>query len=146
LSGRPGRGGTPGGGRKALQLAAQIGRSIESTLVGECRDQVLQNTSVEKVEPASGNRLLVTLRVHPPGSALDKVEVLARLEAQRGLILDRLFRDVNRRSLPELSFWLIRDPETAAGPAAADPALGDDPDPAAEDEDWDPPSILDEVD
>lgn len=127
------RGGSAGGGdRKVLQLAAQIARSVETTLVGECRDEVLSNTSVEKVEPAPGNRMNVTLRVHAPGAALPKHDVLARLERYRGLIRDRLVQDVNRRSIPELTFWLVRDPADAAGGTEGI-------------DDAQPPSILDDL-
>jgi ribosome-binding factor A len=97
------------------QLAAQIGRSIELTLVGECRDEVLQNMSVASVEPSAGNRMLVTLTVHPPGSELAREDVMARLEAQRALILDRVMQDVTRRSLPELSFWVVKESADGAG-------------------------------
>ncbi len=109
---QPGASGGPPGHieRKRAQLAAQIGRSIEATLVGECEDEVLQNISVESVKPASGNRMLVTLIVHPPGTELGREDVLARLEAQRNLIVDRIAQDVTRRALPELSFWVVRDP------------------------------------
>ena len=103
--------GAPGGeSRKLLQLAAQIRRSLETTLVGECPDEVLQNISVESVEPAPGNRMLVTLMVHPPGDALPKDEVLRRLDAARALLVHRVVEDVHRRAIPELSFWLVRAP------------------------------------
>ncbi len=118
-----------GGSRKDLQLAAQIARSIESTLLGECEDEVLQNLSVEAVEAAPGRRLLVRLLVHAPGSALPREEVLARLEAARPLIVQRAAEDVTRRGLPELSFWLVR------APGSQEASNGG--------EDLDPPSILD---
>lgn len=98
--------------RKTRQLCAQIARAIELTLLGDCDDEVLQNTSVESVEPAPGNRLLVTLAVHPPGADLTREEVLARVEAHRGLIVSEAARAVTRRALPELSFWVIRARET----------------------------------
>jgi ribosome-binding factor A len=115
-----------GGSRKDLQLAAQIARSIESTLLGECEDEVLQNLSVEA---APGRRLLVRLLVHAPGSALPREEVLARLEAARPLIVQRAAEDVTRRGLPELSFWLVRAPDSQEASNGG--------------EDFDPPSILD---
>ena len=93
--------------RKLAQLASQIGRSIEATLVGECRDEVLQNLSVESVEPAAGNRMVVTLAIHPPGDALPREEVLARVEAHRPLLVEHVLRDVSRRSVPQLTFWVV---------------------------------------
>ena len=118
-----------GHARKELQLAAQLARSLEATLVGECEDEVLQNLSVDVVEPAPGNRMLVHLVVHPPGSSLPREEVLARLEAARPLLVARATQDVTRRGLPELSFWLRR----AEGGDGAD----------ADEEDVAPPSLLD---
>ena len=95
--------------RKELQLAAQVGRSIEMTLVGECEDEVLQNLSVDSVKPVAGNRMLVMLIVHPPGTDLGREEVLARLEAARPLLIQRVAEDISRRSVPELAFWLVRE-------------------------------------
>ncbi len=112
--------------RKQMQLAAQIGRSIEMTLVGECEDEVLQNLSVQSVEPATGNRMLVTLEVHPPGSERPREEVLALLESARPLIVRRATEDVSRRSLPELSFWVVLAAEGDGEPTAPD----DEPSPA----------------
>ena len=107
---------TPGHRRKEQQLAAQIARSIESTLVGECEDEVLQNLSVDAVEAAPGHRMIVRLSVHPPGSGLPREEVLARLEASRPLLVARAAQDVTRRGLPELSFWLVRAPGEVDAP------------------------------
>jgi ribosome-binding factor A len=101
----------PGGtSRKDRQLAAQIRRALELTLAGDFEDEVLQNLSVESVEPAPGGRLAVTLTVHPPGNALPRDEVLARLEAARGHLLDEVARATSRRRLPELSFWVVAAP------------------------------------
>ena len=91
------------------QLCSQIKRAIELTLMGDIEDEVLQNTSVHSVEPAPGNRLVVTLTVHPPGSKMAKEEVLRRLEQHRGTIVSEVSRAVTRRALPELTFWLIKE-------------------------------------
>lgn len=93
---------------KTGRLCAQIRRTIDLTLAGDCRDEVLQNMTVRSVEPAPGNRVEVVLEVHSPGSELDKSEVLARLEAARPLIVSEIARSVERRSIPELSFWVVR--------------------------------------
>jgi hypothetical protein len=79
------------------------------TLVGECEDEALQNLSVESVKPVAGNRMLVTLIVHPPGTDLGREEVLARLEVVRPLLIQRVAEDISRRSVPELAFWLVRE-------------------------------------
>src|SRR5690606_29493193 len=107
--------------RKQRQLAAQIARSIETTLLGESRDEVLQNMSVASVEPAPGNRMIVTLTVHPPGTALSREEVLARLEAHRRLLVERVAQDISRRIVPELSFWVVREGPAAAAPGPPEP-------------------------
>ena len=95
---------------KLQRLAAQIQRSIESTLIGECPEEVLQNLEVQKVEPAAGNRMLVTLIAHPPGSEMPKEAVLQLLETRRNLIVSRVAEDVTRHALPELTFWVVREP------------------------------------
>ena len=103
-----------GGGqdeRKLRQLCSQIGRAIDLTLVGDCEDEVLQNMSVESVEPASGNRLNVTLQVRPPGSEMDKNEVMTRLEQHRPLLIQEILRAVTRRNIPEISFWIVKAPD-----------------------------------
>ncbi len=98
---------------KEERFHAQIGRAVEDALVGLCNDEVLQNISVLSVEPAPGNRLLVSLTVHPPGADLPKAEVLERLELARGIITGEVVRCVSRRQIPELSFLCIKatDPE-----------------------------------
>lgn len=94
--------------RKQAQLAAQVGRCIEQTLVGECDDEVLQNLEVRDVTPAKGGRMLVTLAAHPPGSEMSREAVLERLEQARPTLTSQLARDLSRRALPELSFWVVR--------------------------------------
>jgi ribosome-binding factor A len=95
--------------RKLRQLCTQIGRAIDLTLQGDCDDEVLQNTSVHSVEPAAGNRILVTLVVHAPGSDLPKAEVMDRLERHRHVLMREIERAVSRRSVPEITFWLIKE-------------------------------------
>jgi len=98
-------------GRKSAKigrLCAQIRRTIDLTLAGDCEDEVLQNMTVQSVEPAPGNRVAVVFEVHPPGSELDKAEVLERLEAARPLLVSEIARSVERRSIPELTFWVVK--------------------------------------
>ncbi|MBK8975707.1 MAG: hypothetical protein IPM29_07260 [Planctomycetes bacterium] len=111
---RSGAGPRPAGHRerKLAQLAAQIGRSIEQTLAAESQDELLQSMTVEGVQPtASGSRMVVTLMVHGATQETPKAEVLARLESFRSTIVRHIAEDVTRRALPELSFWLILDPD-----------------------------------
>jgi len=112
-----------------LQLCAQVGRAIDLALVGECEDEVLQNLSVRSVEPAPGNRLLVTLDVHPPGAEMSREAVLARVEAARGVLVQEAVYATSRRSLPELSFWVVKaeelpPPEPVEGDGDRDPDPG----------------------
>lgn len=95
-------------GRKMAQLCSQIRRTLDMTLMGDFEDEVLQNMTVESVEPAAGNRLTVVFAVHPPGSELAKDDVLARLEAARPVLLEEVARAVSRRSIPEMSFWVVK--------------------------------------
>ncbi|MCA8941568.1 MAG: ribosome-binding factor A [Planctomycetes bacterium] len=111
-------GGAASSGRKLAQLCAQIRRTIEMTLLGDFEDEVLQNMSVESVEPAAGNRLNVVFTVHPPGSEMEKSEVLARLEAARPRIVEEVLHAVSRRNVPELSFWVVREGDSVDVPAA----------------------------
>lgn len=118
------RRGEPRVDRKMLQLCAQIRRVIDMTLVGDCDDEVLQNMSVRSVEPVAGSRVQVIFDVNPPGDALEKAEVLARLETARPLFVREIAQSVSRRSVPELSFWVVRagdgDPAELDSPSEAD--------------------------
>lgn len=102
------RSGDKGRDLRTRRLCAQIQRTLDLTLAGDCEDEVLQNMTVRSVEPAAGNRLEVVFDVHSPGSELPKEEVLARLEAARPLLLSEIARAVERRGIPELSFWVVR--------------------------------------
>lgn len=112
------------------QLCAQIRRVLDMTLVGDCEDEVLQNMCVHSVDPAAGNRVQVVFTVFEPGASLQKADVLARLEAARPLFVEEIARSVERRSIPELTFWVIKEGEESPVP---EPAPDDDtppPDPA----------------
>jgi ribosome-binding factor A len=102
---------------KQRQLCTQVARSVGLTLVSECDDEVLQNMTVAAVEPAAGNRLAVTLEVHPPGSELSRDEVLERLELHRARIVEEVARAVHRRNVPELTFWVVKAGEPSDEPA-----------------------------
>ncbi len=94
---------------KALQLCAQVRRSLELTLMGECSDELLQNMIVAEVEPAPDDKhLRATFEVMDPEESLDKVEVMARLEAARPLMMAGVARAISRRKIPEIHFEVIR--------------------------------------
>ena len=109
--------------RKTLQLCAQVRRTLELTLAGDVRDDVLLDLAVERVEPAPDDRRLrVVLAAHGAAAARPEAEVRARLEAARGLLLEELARGISRRKLPELAFEIVRgglpvepDPERGEG-------------------------------
>lgn len=94
---------------KALQLCAQVRRSLELSLMGECNDELLQSMMVEKVEPAPDDKhLRATFAVVDPKQDLDKSEVIARLEAARPILMAEVARAISRRKVPEIQFEVIR--------------------------------------
>lgn len=94
---------------KAQQLCAQVRRSLELTLMGECSDELLQTMTVEKVEPAPDDKhLRATLSVMDPDEGLDKTKVMARLEAARPILMAEVARAISRRKVPEIHFEVIR--------------------------------------
>lgn len=94
--------------RKLLQLCAEVRRSLETSLAGDPHDDLLQELSIESVEPVDERRLHVLVGVH--GKALDagRQAVAQRLEAVRGRLLHDLAHSLShRRKLPELVFELL---------------------------------------
>lgn len=96
--------------RKSAKLCAQIRRTLQLTLLGEFDDEVLQNLTVETVEPAPDDRRLRVLLVVPERTAehLDRTEVEQRLEAARPVLIGAVADAINRRRCPQLVFALER--------------------------------------
>ena len=93
--------------RKALQLAAQVERTLVQVFAGECADDVLCDLRVEAVRPAPDSaHLMVMLSPGDRGSSLESI--LEHL----GRVSGRLRRDVaaaiHRKKAPELSFRVVQ--------------------------------------
>ena len=96
---------------KLLQLCAAIRRSLEMTLAGEFDDPLLQDLTVEAVEPADDSRLRVLIGVHGAGLQAGRQEVAMRLEAAKGHLLQEVSQAIpHRRKVPELVFELVPAP------------------------------------
>jgi len=69
------------GGRKARQLCRQVAETVELTLSGDCRDEILQSLHVVSVEPApDSSRLRGVVVADLPAEQFHWAEILARLE------------------------------------------------------------------
>ena len=95
---------------KTAQLCTQVQRAIEVALASECEDEALQALRVEAVVPAPDeSRLAVTLVVPDREAELGREEVLQRLEAVRGALIDEMMNTITRRRCPQLTFVLARE-------------------------------------
>jgi ribosome-binding factor A len=94
--------------RKALQLCAQVARTLAEVLAGG--GDVLRDLQVESVTPApNASRLLVTVSRSAVAGDIDAEEILRRLEGARGMLRGEVAAAVNRRRVPDLVFRL-REP------------------------------------
>lgn len=92
--------------RKVLQLCSQAARAIGFALAGACSDPVLQRLGVLAVRPApDAGRLLVV--VGPADDPDEARQVLAHLEAARGLLRSAVASSVHRRRAPDLCFAVV---------------------------------------
>jgi ribosome-binding factor A len=91
--------------RKALQLCAQVARTLANVLA-ECADDVLRDLVVQSVVPApNASRLLVTV-----APAAVEPELLAEhLSRARGKLRTEVAAGINRRRMPDLVFR-VADP------------------------------------
>jgi ribosome-binding factor A len=95
------RGGLP---RKALQLCAQVSRTVGEVLAGSA-DELLRDLMVASVVPApDSTRLMVTLTPSPSAGEMEVGEVMARLEQARPLIRSEVAAGIHRRKTPDLVF------------------------------------------
>ena len=78
--------------------------------MGDILDEVLQDLTVEKVEPAPDeSRLLVIFTVRGVAAGMDKADVMLRLEGVRPLLMNEVAQAIRRRKVPELAFEMIRE-------------------------------------
>lgn len=91
--------------RKALQLCAQVRRTLCSVLAGECDDDILRDLFVESVVPApNAGRLLVTVYAATLGNSVPPLEILAHLHKAAGFLRREVAASIHRRKVPELIF------------------------------------------
>jgi ribosome-binding factor A len=91
--------------RKALQLCAQVRRTLEAILAGEIHVDVLRHVFVESVVPApNASRMLVTVCPSPAAQDADPEVLLARLHDCGGRLRCEIAAEVHRRRTPELIF------------------------------------------
>lgn len=79
-------------------------------MLGDVSDRVLQDLSVESVQPApDDSRLLVLFTAQGDAAKRSRPTVLMRLEAARPILMAEVARSINRSKLPELAFEIVRD-------------------------------------
>lgn len=90
--------------RKALQLCAQVTRTLMGVFA-ECGDDVLRDLSIESVIPApNAGRLLVTVR---PTVSIQTAVVLEHLDNARARLRTETVAAINRRKAPDLLFRVL---------------------------------------
>ncbi len=91
--------------RKALQLCAQVARTLSGAFA-ECGDDVLRDLVIESVTPApNASRLLVTVRRTVP---VETAVVLEHLQRARAKLRTEAAAAINRRRASDLLFR-VRD-------------------------------------
>lgn len=90
--------------RKALQLCAQVERTLLSAFA-DCGDDVLRDLVIDSVAPAPNSaRLLVTIRRTVP---IESAVVLEHLRRAHGKLRTEAVADLNRRRAPDLLFRVV---------------------------------------
>jgi hypothetical protein len=103
LDRREGSGKVPN--RKALQLCAQVTRTLMGVFA-DCGDDVLRDLFIESVIPApNAGRLLVTVR---PAVLLETAVVLEHLEHARAKLRSEAVAAIHRRRAPDLLFRVLQ--------------------------------------
>jgi ribosome-binding factor A len=93
--------------RKALQLCAQVLRTLNCVLVGDA-DPVLRDLLVVDVCPAPDTkRMLVSVVLAPSAAEHDPGEVLSHLHRAQGHLRSEVAAEITRKKAPELNFRVL---------------------------------------
>lgn len=91
-------------GRKAMQLAKQVGAAIADAL-SDCGDDVLRGLIVTDVRPSpTEKRLLVSVAVAPSAEPTTATVVLEKLAAAGPLLRPAVAAAIHRKKMPELVY------------------------------------------
>ncbi len=93
--------------RKALQLAAQVERTLVQVFAGECSDEVLCDLRVEGVRPAPDSAHLMVI-LSPGGTDTPLEKILEHLGRANGRLRSEVASAIHRKKAPELSFRVVR--------------------------------------
>lgn len=85
---------------KTAQLCRQVQRALSLALAA-CADDLLRETQVIDVRPAPDAARLAVFILAPAAAPVD---LLARLEAARGLLRAQVAQSITRKRAPELLF------------------------------------------
>jgi ribosome-binding factor A len=100
--------------RKSRQLCKQVYRTLCFLLAGQFADPILQDLSVQSVEPApDASRLLVTLRLTTLRDRISPEQALASLHRVRSVLRCEVAAAIRRRKAPELVYRLAGPEEVA---------------------------------
>jgi ribosome-binding factor A len=109
LTVRPARSRVPN--RKALQLCAQVARTLSCALATECADDILQELLVASVQPApDSTRLLIVVSPAPFAPAREPAQILEHLHRASGLLRSLIAAAIHRKRVPELVFSVSAGP------------------------------------
>jgi ribosome-binding factor A len=97
------------GGRKSLQLCAQVAEALNYAFAAVCNDDVVRELVVVAVQPAPDeSRLLVTVGPLLPGPC-NSAEVLAHLHQVLGKLRSEVAATIHRKKIPELTFCVAAE-------------------------------------
>jgi ribosome-binding factor A len=94
--------------RKALQLCAQVARTLSTVLAGECEDDLLRDLLVESVHPAPDSmHLLVRVCLAASATEVDANQVMEHLHRAHGRLRSEVAAAIHRKRVPELTFCVV---------------------------------------
>lgn len=101
--------------RKTGQLCKEVSRTLACVL-GASADAWLRSLALVAVEPAPDAARLLVIVCPPSAQPGDVPQLLARLQAQRGLLRSEVAAALQRKRTPELAFHVaLAGPHALAG-------------------------------